>query len=206
MVDNSEREISAADLEIGAATVLGLDDVEDLNEARPHLRDRLQVLCGMTAGASRVGSSKRFRFQHELFFDYFLAGLALEYANGSNVRRFYRLLNASEWRPAMVKRVVSESPGMKLQSLLAGFDLKAESLSASRGFASLNLGSLWAAIIRMTKEVPTVTIRDATFIDPLDLAGVLVADSRFVRCTLSGLTLPAGSNWTSRLTVLCCAP
>ncbi|MFC8532887.1 hypothetical protein ACFUJY_02840 [Streptomyces sp. NPDC057249] len=199
MVDNSEREISAADLEIGAATVLGLDDVEDLNEARPHLRDRLQVLCGMTAGASRVGSSKRFRFQHELFFDYFLAGLALEYANGSNVRRFYRLLNASEWRPAMVKRVVSESPGMKLQSLLAGFDLKAESLSASRGFASLNLGSLWAAIIRMTKEVPSVTIRDATFIDPLDLAGVLVADSRFVRCTLSGLTLPAGSNWTLTL-------
>ncbi|HEY5833339.1 hypothetical protein [Streptomyces sp.] len=87
-----------------------------------------------------------------MFFDYFLAGLALGYANGGDVRRFYRLLTASEWRPAMVKRVVSELPGMKLQSLLAGFDLTAGSQPLSRGFASLNLGSLWSTMIRMTKE------------------------------------------------------
>lgn len=199
MVDNSEREISAVDLEIGAATVLGLNDVEDLNEARPHLRDRLQVLCGIASGTSGVGHGRRFRFQHELFFDYFLAGLALGYANGGDVRRFYRLLNASEWRPAMVKRVVSELPGMKLQNLLAGFDLTAESQPLSRGFASLNLGSLWSTMIRMTKEMPSVTICDATFIDPLDLTGVTVVDSRFARCTLSSLTLPAGSNWSLTL-------
>ncbi|MFJ3207377.1 NACHT domain-containing protein [Streptomyces flaveolus] len=198
MVGNKEREAGLDELELSAAMVLGTEVDEQENKTHAHLRNRLQVLCGIeVAGASKDRNGRRFRFQHELFFDHFLAGLAIGYVNRGEIQSFHRLMRTVEWRSATTGRLAREIGPDELSAALSGFTPETESSGSDKSseLATRNLGSLWAAIIHTTGRMPEVGIRDVTFTDPIDLSRAPDLKSKFVGCSLSALTLPPGSDW-----------
>ncbi|MFE6456258.1 hypothetical protein ACFVP0_02160 [Streptomyces cinereoruber] len=195
MVDGREREIDSTDLEFAAATALDIDDLDD----REGLRERLQVLCGLATDAATRGPS-RFRFQHEVFFDNFLAGIVGRHLRAGRFPAFQRLLGRSEWRTGTVSGVVAAVDAELLVSALAGVRLPAvQSSAASRDTTATNLGAMWAELIRKTAEMPDRPIVDAAFVGPLDLAHTKVGNASLVNCQLESLTLPAGTGWKIQL-------
>ncbi|WP_431985563.1 hypothetical protein [Streptomyces griseoflavus] len=198
MVGNQEREAGLDELELSAAMVLGTEVDEQENKTHAHLRNRLQVLCGIeVAGTSGDRNGHRFRFQHELFFDHFLAGLAIGYVKRGELHSFHRLMRALEWRSATTGRVAREIGPDELSAALSGFTPQAEGPGADKlgELGARNLGSLWAAVIHTTGRMPESGIKDVTFTDPIDLSRAPDLRSEFVRCSLSALTLPPGSDW-----------
>ncbi|MGY0459797.1 NACHT domain-containing protein [Kitasatospora sp. cg17-2] len=199
MADNHEREVDSAELETAAAIALGLDDVEELDN-REGLRDRLQVLCGLAAGSTTNGPT-RFRFQHELFFDHFLAGIATRYLDEQYLTVFHRLLSRSEWRTATVNAVVAAVDPARIVGALA--DFPSESTRQAEGFhdsvLAANLGSLWSAVIRITQAVPSTPVLGATFADPLDLTDVEANNVKLVDSRVDKLVLPTTASWQIRL-------
>ncbi|MDH2393921.1 hypothetical protein QCN29_35245 [Streptomyces sp. HNM0663] len=198
MVDSHEREIDSGDLELAAAFALGLSDVKDLDD-RSGLRERLQVLCGLTSESGALGPT-RFRFQHEVFFDNFLAGMATRHLQGQRVDAFYRLLGKAEWRAATVDGVVAGVDAACVTNALAGFPNETQRHGDSHDtVAATNLGAMWAAVIRATGSMPGSPIVGATFADPLDLGEIRVADAKLVGCQLESLFLPSSGSWQLRL-------
>jgi hypothetical protein len=200
MVDNSEREISVAELEFAAADVLGLNDTEELNDERPHLRDRLQVLCGLANSAA--GKQERwFTFQHELFFDYFFAGLVIGLLNKNNTHKIHRLLRSTKWQPAAVQRILDEADFEVFEAVIVKFDARTQGPGVARkvDLGSLNLGVIWTEILRRAKPERSAVIADAAFLDPVDLTTMTDAKLKFVRCSLLKLTLPQGGRWSIAL-------
>ncbi|MFC5723499.1 NACHT domain-containing protein [Streptomyces gamaensis] len=198
MVDGREREIDSSDLEFAAAMALGMADVNNLDD-REGLRERLQVLCGLATDSGTRGPT-RFRFQHEVFFDNFLAGIVVRHLQAGRVAAFQRLMSRSEWRAATVSGVVAAvDTGLLIDSLI-GFRLTdIQSTSAPRDTIATNLGAIWAEVIRTAAEMPNGPIADAAFTDPLDLSRTKVGDATLINCRLESLTLPAGSGWQLRL-------
>ncbi|MGX1547468.1 NACHT domain-containing protein [Streptomyces adustus] len=199
MVDSHEREIDSGDLELAAAMALGMSDVEELDD-RDGLRERLQVLCGLATDSGTRGPT-RFRFQHEVFFDNFLAGVAARHLHEQHVSAFYRLMSRSEWRAATVSGVVAAVDIALLSDALAGFRFTGTHPGAASHdtVAATNLGALWAEVIRTAAEMPGCPIVGATFTEPLDLSDTKVSDAALVDCRLESLTLPAGAGWRLRL-------
>ncbi|MGK5731058.1 NACHT domain-containing protein [Streptomyces sp. URMC 124] len=195
MVDGREREIDSSDLEFAAATALDIDDLDD----REGLRERLQVLCGLATDSTTRGST-RFRFQHEVFFDNFLAGIVGRHLRAGRVAAFQRLLSRSEWRTGTVSGVVETVDAGLLIDALADVRLPAVQFSeASRDTAATNLGAMWAGVIRKTVAMPDRPIVDATFAGPLDLSHTMVGNASLVNCQLDSLTLPVGTGWKLHL-------
>ncbi|WP_189920180.1 NACHT domain-containing protein [Kitasatospora xanthocidica] len=202
MVGNKEREVDLDSLEWSAGIVLGVDDPEELQNDYAHLRKRLSVLCGMTAeNLAGDEAGRRFRFQHELFFDYFLAGLVIGHVQRGETGSFNRLLQAVEWRSAMTRRVASEIGSDELYQALRECDpsLADRGSEVGREMAARNRGSLWLASMRATGRVAEVDIKDATFADPVDLSQATAVRTRFAGCFLRALTLPSGRNWNVSL-------
>ncbi len=198
MVGNQEREAGLDELELSAAMVLGTEVDEQENKTHAHLRNRLQVLCGIeVSGASGDGKGRRFRFQHELFFDHFLAGLAIGYVKRGEYHSFHRLMRAVEWRSATTGRVAREIGPNDLSTALSGFAPATDGVGTDKPneLRERNLGSLWTAVIHTTGRMPEEGIKDVTFTDPIDLSGAPDLRSKFMRCSLSALTLPPGSDW-----------
>lgn len=198
MVGNKEREAGLNELELSAAMVLGTDIDEQENKTHAHLRNRLGVLCGIeVAGASGDRNGRRFRFQHELFFDHFLAGLAIGYVKRGEVQSFHRLMRAVEWRSATTGRVARELGSDSLSAALSGFTPESEGVgSGEAGLLGMrNLGSLWAASIHTTGRLPDGGIRNVVFADPIDLSRAPHLRAKFVGCSLASLTLPPGTGW-----------
>ncbi|MFG3294467.1 hypothetical protein ACGF3G_37400 [Streptomyces sp. NPDC048179] len=195
MVDGREREIDSSDLEFAAATALDIDDLDD----REGLRERLQVLCGLATDSATRGPT-RFRFQHEVFFDNFLAGIVGRHLRADRVAAFQRLLSRSEWRTGTVSGVVAAVDTGVLIGALTGVRLPdVQSSSSSRDTVANNLGALWSEVIRKTAEMPDHPIVDATFTSPLDLSHTKAGHASLVNCRLESLTLPAGTGWKLQL-------
>ncbi|MDH2408765.1 NACHT domain-containing protein [Streptomyces chitinivorans] len=195
MVDGREREIDSSDLEFAAATALDLDDLDD----REGLRERLQVLCGLATDSATRGPT-RFRFQHEVFFDNFLAGIVVRHLRAGRFAAFQRLMSRSEWRTGTVSGVVTAVENELLLDALDAVRLPAaQSSAASRDTISTNLGALWAEVIRKDAEVPDRQIVDAVFAGSLDLSYVKVTNGSLVNCRLESLTLPLGLGWELQL-------
>ncbi|MFJ8436259.1 NACHT domain-containing protein [Kitasatospora sp. NPDC094019] len=199
MAESHEREVDSDELEMAATIALDLADVEELDN-REGLRDRLQVLCGLAAGATSNGPT-RFRFQHELFFDYFLAGIVTRHLDERRLAAFQRLLSRSEWRTATVNAVAAAVDPTCIVEALTDFPPKAT--RQDDGFhdsvLATNLGSLWSALIRHTREIPSTPILGATFTDPLDLTDVKADSAKLVDCQMEKLILPETDGWRIKL-------
>jgi hypothetical protein len=194
MASNEEREAGVEELEFLAAVVT---DDEDL-ATRPRLRDRLTVLCGLAADTSETGR-RRFRFQHELFFDQFLAGAAARLLSRGKVDQFFTMLRASQWRAATVMGVVTQADAENVADVLANYPSDPKSPVGAET-AATNLGSLWAAIIEVTHQARRA-ISDAHFTEVLDLSSLSDVDLSMKDCQLSSLTLPTGTTtWRVALT------
>jgi hypothetical protein len=197
MASNEQREAGVEDLEILAALVTNDDGLA----TRPTLKERLTVLCGLAVDPGEASSGgRRFRFQHELFFDQFLAGAAARQLSGGQVGYFFEMLRASQWRTATVMGVVTEVGAETVADVLADYPpyLKA-SMPVGEDTAANNLGSLWAAVIQTTGRAD-YHIRGAHFAEGLDLSDVNDVDLALKDCELASLTLPLSSPWTVALT------
>ncbi|MBF6211114.1 hypothetical protein IU487_08645 [Nocardia puris] len=198
MVDSREREVDSGDLELAAAMALGLSDVDELDE-RTGLRERLQVLCGLTSESGTRGPT-RFRFQHEVFFDNFLAGMASNHLSEGQLGSFHRLMARTEWRSATVSSVVASSD----LSAIVGALNKFQATDRRHGVvhdavAATNLGAMWSAVIAAAGYMPGAQIVGAAFVDPLDLSRVNVENVSLVDCRIDSLVLPTGSGWRLEL-------
>ncbi|MEW2455540.1 NACHT domain-containing protein [Streptomyces albus] len=193
MASNEEREADISELEIAAESAIG----EELSSpGRRHLKQRLPVLCGLTS-ASDDTSTSRFRFQHELFFDQFLAGAAIHYLVDGQVNLFRTMLQQSHWRSATITAVVSVAGAERTAQAIADFHPSAAAVG--HRVAATNLGSLWSAIIRETGRMPSTDIVGAVFADELDLSRTRFTDALLESCELSSLSLPSSPGWKLRL-------
>ncbi|MFJ9458763.1 NACHT domain-containing protein [Kitasatospora sp. NPDC101447] len=195
MAESHEREVDSDELEMAATIALDLADVAELDD-REGLRDRLQVLCGLAAGATTNGP-RRFRFQHELFFDYFLAGIVTRHLDKRHLAAFHRLLSRSEWRTATVNAVVEAVDAARIVDALAAFPPEAtrQDEGFHDGVLATNLGSMWSAVIRATRTMPSVPILGATFAGQLDLTDIEANNAKLVDCHVEKLILPAAVDW-----------
>ena len=160
-----QREVGVEDLEILAALVIDDDGLL----TRPTLKERLTVLCGLAVDSGEASSSgRRFRFQHELFFDQFLAGAAARQLSGGQNGYFFEMLRRSQWRTATVMGVVTAVGAEMVADALAEYPADfGVSRRAEEDAAAHNLGSLWAAVIHATGRAQC-RIRGAHFAEGLD--------------------------------------
>lgn len=193
MASNEEREADISELEIAAESAI---EEELSSPGRRHLKQRLPVLCGLTA-ASEDTSTSRFRFQHELFFDQFLAGAASHYLVNGQINLFRSMLQQSHWRSATIAGVVATAgPEHTAQAIS---DYRPNGAGVGHLVAATNLGALWAAVIRETGQMPGTDIVGAVFSDDLDLSQTRFTSSRLIGCELSSLALPSSPGWQLHL-------
>ncbi|MDX3360554.1 MULTISPECIES: NACHT domain-containing protein [Streptomyces] len=195
MATNEEREADIGELQEAAQYA-----IEDELSSRRHLKQRLPVLCGLTAATDDTSVS-RFRFQHELFFDQFLAGAASSYLLEGHPTLFQGMLKQSPWRSATVMGIVAAAGEERVVQVLTDFAprlQRAEQEIAST-VAATNLGALWEAVIKKTGHMPSADIHNAVFADELDLSQIQHMNTRLVGCELAGLVLPATGGWNLRL-------
>jgi hypothetical protein len=191
MASSDEREADISELESAAEFAIE----QDLSSRRG-LKQRLPVLCGLAA-ASEESSTSRFRFQHELFFDQFLAGAASHYLVTGQTNLFQTMLKQSHWRSATVASVVAAAGADRTVKAIVGFRPRsgdADSQMEST-VAATNLGALWATVIRETGRMPDADIVDAVFSDELDLSHVAFTEARMTDCELSSVVLPTSPGW-----------
>ena len=197
MASKEQREAGAEELEFLAAVVT---DDEDLM-IHPALKERLTVLCGLAVDTGETGSGRRrFRFQHELFFDQFLAGAAARRLSRGQIDQFFKMLHASQWRTATVMGVVTEADAENVAGVLADYPsgLRVPT-PAGAETAATNLGSLWAVIIQVTGRAHH-DISGANFTEGLDLSDVYDVNLSLKDCELSSLALPLSGKWSVALT------
>lgn len=188
MASKEEREASVEELEFLAAVVT---DDETL-QTRPHLKQRLSVLCGLASGGE--ATSRRFRFQHEIFFDEFLAGAVVRHVRASDTAAFARMLRASQWRMATAKSAVAQLGSEKVVALLEGHTGAAYTGQEAAPIEAINLGAMWTAVVNAT-DSGSFTIIGSRFTDELDLSTALGVQATLRDCRLSSLRLPGGSQW-----------
>ncbi|MFE2150424.1 NACHT domain-containing protein [Streptomyces lavendulae] len=188
MAGNEEREAAVSDLEDAAEQAI----VAELS-SRKGLQKRLPVLCGLT-GISGDASSSRFQFQHELFFDQFLAGAIGHYLREGQLHQFERMLKESHWRSATVVRIVAAVGPEVTSAALAGLRTPTD-FAGSAQVVSTNLGALWTAVIRATGRMPDTDIAGAVFSEELDLSLIDCPNGRLINCEVDSLVLPSGKGW-----------
>ncbi|MFI7501173.1 hypothetical protein ACIBVL_22240 [Streptomyces sp. NPDC049687] len=195
MASREEREADIGELQDAAELA-----IDDELSSRRHLKQRLPVLCGLAA-ASDDTSASRFRFQHELFFDQFLAGAASHYLLDGKRSVFQAMLKQSPWRSATVTGVVTAAGAQRVVQAVADFAprLRRTQEQIESTVAATNLGALWSAVIDETGRMPEADLLNAVFADELDLSRVRGVNSRIAGCELSGLVLPAAGGWSLRL-------
>ncbi|MDQ7809381.1 hypothetical protein Q5425_37125 [Amycolatopsis sp. A133] len=185
MADQGAREADVGDLERAALGATGLQDISLI----PGLRDRLSTLCALKVSAA-AAVNVRFAFQHELFFDIFLADAILRALAASDFERVILTMARVEWRTATVTRVTRKG-GEEVELLLAATaaDIPDEPERMAATFRA-NLGSLWEFHIRSRGVATDAEIVAATFKE-LDLNGVSIGKATFVDCDFGDLRLPS---------------
>ncbi|MEV0066651.1 hypothetical protein [Amycolatopsis sp. NPDC050768] len=185
MAEQGARAVELKDLELAVQAALSEDDLQ----VRPGLLQRLSVLCGLAVDEG--ASAKRlFTFQHELFYDLFLADALLSELRRDNLDTVVAMLTKTQLRVATAARVV-RSEARAVEELLRLNSTRADDLPAGRQEAyRANLGSLWALIARHAKTLCDIELEGLTFAE-LDLTGTEVANVTFRGCTFGRLELPA---------------
>lgn len=188
MDEQSEREADEELLKSAAELTIG-----DQLIAREGLSERLPALCGLSvAGGADV---LRFRFQHELFFDQFLAAAATAYLRSDHDQAFVRMLVNSAWRSATISSIVSNVSLEPLTRVLAGgLRVLPDISDQQRAVLSANLGALWSEIVRVSRRM-RYEVRDATFSDALDLSNAEAGWLRLQNCDVAQLTFPGVTGW-----------
>ncbi len=193
MDENSEREADDELLRTAAMFAIG-----EPIEARSGLSERLPALCGLAVDAG--GLQRRFRFQHEVFFDEFL-GIAVRsnIVDGVVTPHFHQMIGLSVWQSATVKRVVTDLPHADLARVLTGALGRGDGASRTeRATAAANAGSLWEQLLARSHTLEHV-VRHARFVNTLDLRDHGSGTLRLLGCDIERLILPAGSDWRVEL-------
>lgn len=196
MASHEEREADIHELQDAAEYAMDSE-----LSSRRHLKQRLPVLCGLAA-ASDDASVSRFRFQHELFFDQFLAGAASRYLLDGHLSLFQAMLKQSPWRSATVTGVVAAAGAERVVQAITNFAPQlqnAEKEQIESTVAATNLGALWAALIKETGRIPGTDVLNAVFADGIDLSQVQGVNTRIIGCEVDGLVLPAAGGWSLTL-------
>ncbi|GAA4911906.1 hypothetical protein LX16_2490 [Stackebrandtia albiflava] len=191
MASSAEREADISELEIAAESAI---EVELNTPERRQLKQRLPVLCGLAAASDDISTS-RFRFQHELFFDQFLAGAACRYLMTGQEKLFQTMLGESHWRSATVAAVVAGAGTERIRKAI-GYRPRA---GVRNDVAATNMGALWSMIIKNAGEIPVSDLNGLTFTDHLDLSCVRFSKLRMVDCRLSSMSLPELPGWELQL-------
>ncbi|MFJ6673279.1 NACHT domain-containing protein [Actinosynnema sp. NPDC091369] len=189
MAEQSAREVDLDELTLAVQLVLG----DDALTSRRGLANRLSVLCGLAvSGASTA--DRRFTFQHELFYDIFLANAIVRELKQDQYERVVDMLGRTQWRVATVSRLVRLVPE-RTHLLLTGSLHRVDDLPVERQKPfRANVGSIWESLIRRTREVDVEEVTDAAF-ESLDLTGVRVGKLDFRSCSFDSLTFPPTGNW-----------
>lgn len=185
MADQGAREADLDDLERAALGATGLKNISLI----PGLRDRLSTLCALKVSAG-AAVDVRFAFQHELFFDIFLADAILRALALGDFERVILTMARVEWRAATVTRVIrkgDEDVELLFAATTADIPDKQERMVAT---FRANLGSMWEFHIRSRGAAADVEIVAATFKD-LDLTGVNIGTAMFIDCDFGDLRLPS---------------
>ncbi|GLW91103.1 NACHT domain-containing protein [Actinokineospora globicatena] len=186
MAERGAREADLDDLEHAALAATGLHDITLI----PGLRDRLSTLCALKVSSS-ASADKRFSFQHELFYDIFLADAILRDLHADDFVHVLTMMATVQWRAATVSRVTREGgENVELLFTVEPHQLPDDLHTSQRRTFSANLGALLASHARSTGEVTETAVVQATF-GALDLIGVAVDGVRFERCEFETLRLPS---------------
>ncbi|MBM7083361.1 NACHT domain-containing protein [Micromonospora humidisoli] len=190
MAEQHEREVTIEELRYATQIAINNDDLE----SRRGLTNRLSVLCGLAVSTNSDMKERRFAFQHELFYDEFLAGAILRQLTDGGVETVYQTLSKAQWRAATVASVVRTAQS-EIRDLLRSAGGRSAQLSTDRvtAFRS-NIGSLWAELARESGRLDNEIIEEAVF-DTLDLRGVSCESTKLVRCHFGILSLPPAGPW-----------
>ncbi|ATE55750.1 hypothetical protein [Actinosynnema pretiosum] len=197
MANHDEREADISELRDAAELAIN----DELSQRR-YLKDRLPDLCGFTAATDDTPSA-RFGFQHELFFDQFLAGAASRYLLDGPRHLFQDMLWQSPWRSATVTGVVTTAGADLVVRAISDFAPRLHNVEKRRvesQIAATNLGALWAAVIEETGQMADSDLVNAMFADELDLSNLQGVNAQFIGCELNGLVLPSAGGWSVTLT------
>ena len=184
MAEQGEREVPLEYLQLAVHYALGSTDLD----SRRGLANRLSVLCGITVSGGS-SADRRFAFQHELFYDIFLADVILRDLTQEKFESVFSSLGRTQWRIATVSRIERLAPDQTKQ-LLELVRSRADDLPVERHtpFRS-NIGSLWDVLSRRTGKLYGSEIVGAKF-EKLDLTNIETDSTRFERCEFQTLLLP----------------
>lgn len=188
MAGEHEREVTLEYLQFAAQVALG----EEFDNRRG-LANRLSVLCGVAVSGG-PGTDQRFAFQHELFYDHFLAEAVLQNLRREMFEPVYGALGQAQWRIATVSRVTRLAP-KQTRALLSSVGRRGEPLSTDRRAAFYaNVAMLSESLSRRLGRMPVSELVEAVF-ETLDLTGIEAENVRFDGCTFRNLVLPPIGAW-----------
>ncbi|MCO1578075.1 hypothetical protein M8C13_20180 [Crossiella sp. SN42] len=186
MAAGGERAMSDEELAFAASMAISTGDLE----SRRGLEKRLPVLCGITVSEG----GKRFEFQHELFYDIFLADFMVKELSERRFAAVKGKMIKSQWRIATASRIVrlATTQARALLDQVCGgpTDLPA----AQQEIFRVNLGTLWTELARRTGSL-SGTVAEAEFV-VLDLTEITTVDVLFENCRFQCLKLPPKSSWS----------
>ncbi|WP_328711478.1 hypothetical protein [Nocardia salmonicida] len=190
MAEYGEREIPLQELQYATQMAIG-----DELDTRRGLANRLTVLCGI-AVAGGNDTDRRFAFQHEIFFDIFLADITMSDINSAEDA--VGALGRMQWRSATAARIARLAPDISRRVLTSTPVRTAAEQSEPSAAIRSNIGLLWESLLHRSDALVEATISGATFED-VDLTGIEVLRLEFAGCIFRTLTLPpAGNTWDLR--------
>ncbi|MFE1594313.1 hypothetical protein [Nocardia sp. NPDC058705] len=190
MAEYGEREIPLQELQY--ATQIAISDELD---TRRGLANRLTVLCGITVAGGN-DTDRRFAFQHEIFFDIFLADVTMSAIN--TAEDAVGALGRMQWRSATAARIARLAPNESRRALTSTPVRAAAEQSERSAAIRSNIGLLWESLLHRSDALGDTMISGATFED-IDLTTVEVSRLEFTGCIFRTLTLPpAGHSWDLR--------
>ncbi|GAA4383912.1 hypothetical protein GCM10023088_51590 [Actinomadura verrucosospora] len=194
MADKGEREVTLDDLQFAVEMGLGSTDIE----SRRGLTDRLSVLCGIAVTGGSA-ADRRFSFQHELFYDFFLADAILQYLRRGQFEQVLGTLRRAQLRVATVARIVRLAAEQTAILIIRADEVNSASVQAEQlALLRSNIGELWMRLVQRTGRLGIPLIGNATF-ERLDLTEVELDSIRFVECEFGTLVLPPQGTWAMRL-------
>lgn len=189
MWNQEKRELDRASLRDVAEYVL--DDQEVLDSARRVVNERISKLAFLSSG-SRAGSV---RFEHELFFSYFLGAAARSYALGApeGLRVFLgRSILPSEVPRSLVRRLAPDLDQVEIRNLLDRLRIAGVIEGLRVAQVRENAGALIAELFKVGTEsfgpIEDAVISDVTFAGG-DLDGIALVRPVFTRVVMRRVDL-----------------
>lgn len=168
MLENNTREVPLSDLKLVAEASMPGGD-------RPEVQNRLAALCALDVQAD----DRRFKFSHEVFFDFFFGRFVASVANKPT--RLRQVLTRFKLTPSAARIVfgMAHPDDALLASLSNGWETPLPA----------NAGLLWTRMFANAESISDVTIRRVSFGD-LDLGYLAIRASSFVGTRFASVVLP----------------